>query len=275
MHRIIDDSALGRPVASPDNYAPDVLFPIARSGSRELLALASPLPFSGWDIWNAWELTWQSESGCPQLADCELRVPADSPNLVESKSLKLYLNSFAMSRFSSAGAVAATIRSDVARAAGADVEIHLRAPGELPMPTIDRLPGLCIDDTDVPCDRWEADASLLRTEPAVMADESLHSHLLRSLCPVTGQPDTGSVLIRYQGPRIDPGALLRYIVSFRRHQDFHEACVERMFRDIRHRCAPASLTVYARYQRRGGIDINPYRSTDAALRPPNLRLWRQ
>ncbi len=268
------ESALGRPVAYPDNYAPELLFPIARQGSRESLGLGSPLPFAGCDIWNAWELTWLAESGCPRLADCELRVPADSPNLVESKSLKLYLNSFAMSRFPSADAVAATIRSDVARAAGAEVEVRLRAPGEQPLPVFARLPGVCIDDADVRCDTWEVDEGLLSTGSAVMAEESLHTHLLRSLCPVTGQPDAGSVLIRYRGPRIDPGELLRYIVSFRRHQDFHEACVERMFRDIRERCASTSLTVYARYLRRGGIDINPYRSTDAEALP-NLRLWRQ
>lgn len=269
------DSVLGRPVDYPDHYAPESLVAISRRDSRERLGLGADLPFTGSDIWNAWELSWLSPSGCPALADCELRFPADSLRLIESKSLKLYLNSFAMSQFASADAVAATIRADLATAVGSDIGIRLRASGELPLPAIDRLPGICIDDAEVNCDSFDADAGLLAAEPAVRVEESLHSHLLRSLCPVTGQPDTGSVLVRYRGPRIDPAALLRYIVSFRRHQDFHEACVERMFCDIRERCGPESLTVYARYLRRGGIDINPYRSTDEAEPPPNLRLWRQ
>lgn len=269
------DTVLGRPVEYPDRYAPASLVALARRDSRERLGLGAALPFAGSDLWNAWELSWLAPSGCPQMADCELRIPAESPKLVESKSLKLYLNSFAMSHFASADAVAATIRADLAAAVGSDIGIRLRAPGELPLPAIDRLPGICIDDAVVDCDRFEADASLLSAEPAVQAEESLHSHLLRSLCPVTGQPDAGSVLVRYRGPRIDPAALLRYIVSFRRHQDFHEACVERMFCDIRERCGAESLTVYARFLRRGGIDINPYRSTEGAAPPPNLRLWRQ
>ena len=156
-----------------------------------------------------------------------------------------------MSRFASADAVLATLRADLSAAAGADVAVALRRPGDLPLPVLDRLPGACIDDADVACDTWTVEPALLRAEPAVTTDECLHSHLLRSLCPVTGQPDLGSVLVSYRGPRIDPADLLRYIVSYRRHQDFHEACVERMFLDIRARCAPESLTVYARFQRRG------------------------
>lgn len=268
------DNPLGRQVDYPETYAPGCLVPIARRDARDAIGLARPLPFQGADIWNAWELTWLAESGSPQIADLELRVPADSPNIVESKSLKLYLGSFAMSRFASAEAVGATIRADLEAATGAAVELALRRPGDLPLPAIERLPGACIDDPNVACDEWLPAPGLLAAEPAVVAREALHSHALRSLCPVTGQPDHGSVLVDYHGPRIDPSSLLRYIASFRRHPDFHEACVERMFLDLRERCRPKSLTVYARYQRRGGIDINPYRSTEPDP-APNLRLWRQ
>lgn len=270
---------LGRQVDYPDTYAPECLAAVARRPARAALAQdtpgsRTPLPFHGGDIWNARELTWLADSGCPQIADLELHIPADSPNLVESKSLKLYLGSFAMSRFASAEAVGTVIRADIEAVTGAAVDVTLRRPGDLPVPQIDRLPGACIDDQDVVCELWHPEPALLAAEPAIVTTEDLHSHVLRSLCPVTGQPDFGSVLVSYRGPRIDPAALLRYIASFRQHADFHETCVERMFLDIRERCAPASLTVYARYQRRGGIDINPWRSTEPAA-PPNLRLWRQ
>ncbi len=270
----MSEIALGKPVPYPPAYAPEVLFPIARADSRRRFGLTAPLPFEGADLWNAWELSWLAESGCPQVADLELRVPADSRCLVESKSLKLYLDSFAMTRFASAEAVAATLRTDLAAVTGAAVDVLLRRPNEQPLPVLVSLPGVCIDEADVACDAFDVDPGLLAAEQAMPAQESLHTHLLRSLCPVTGQPDSGSVLVSYRGPRIDPAALLRYVVSFRRHQDFHEACVERMFLDISARCRPESLTVYARYQRRGGIDINPYRSTEPG-RLPNLRLWRQ
>jgi 7-cyano-7-deazaguanine reductase len=270
----MSENALGKPVPYPSAYAPEVLFPIARSKSRRRLGLTAPLPFTGFDVWNAWELGWLAESGCPEVADLELRVPADSPYLVESKSLKLYLNSFAMSRFASPDSVAAIIRTDLEALTGAAVQVSLRRPAEPPLPVLERLPGHCIDAADVVCSAYDVDASVLMAEPADHAAESLHTHLLRSLCPVTGQPDSGSVLVTYRGPRIDSASLLRYVVSFRQHQDFHEACVERMFADISARCRPQSLTVYARYQRRGGIDINPYRSTEPGT-PPNLRLWRQ
>jgi 7-cyano-7-deazaguanine reductase len=268
------DTPLGKTVDNPDTYSPDVLCPIPRADARAALGLGRALPFTGCDIWNAWELTWLAPSGCPRLADCELRVPADSRHLVESKSLKLYLNSFAMSPFAAPDAVAATICADLGSVTGAAVEVRLRLPGDPPMPVIEQLPGACIDNANIACETRKPDPALLRAEPAAATTESLHSHLLRSLCPVTGQPDIGSVLVTYRGPRIDPAALLRYIVSYRRHQDFHEACVERMFVDILDRCAPESLAIYARYQRRGGIDINPYRATEATD-PPNLRLWRQ
>ncbi len=269
---MIKDSPLGQDSEYPDQYAPELLYPIARADSRRSLGVDETLPFHGQDIWNAWELTWLATNGRPDVAVAEIRVPADSPNIIESKSLKLYLNSYSMSRFESQAAVASTIARDLSEAAGANVEAYLNRVDSAP-PT-DAMPGDCIDDDAIDCDAYEVDPSLLRAVDDDLVTESLHSHLLRSLCPVTSQPDAGSLLIQYTGPRLDRAALLRYIVSFRQHNDFHEACVERMFLDIRERCQAEELTVYARYQRRGGIDINPWRSTGTA-RPDNLRLWRQ
>ncbi len=272
IQRPMSDNPLGQTVEMPDTYAPEVLFAIPRADARRALGITGALPFSGQDLWNAWELTWLAENGRPTAAQCRIRVPADSPSLVESKSLKLYLNSFAMSRFPDAPAVAGIIREDLARLTGVPVGVELESPAAAAR-AIQALPGRLIDELEVACDAWEVDASLLEAGGEIV-EESLHTHLLRSLCPVTGQPDSGSLLVSYRGARIAPESLLRYVTSFRRHQDFHESCVERVFLDIMDRCAPDVLTVYARYQRRGGIDINPYRSTDPAP-PADLRLWRQ
>jgi 7-cyano-7-deazaguanine reductase len=274
MQAMASDSPLGKSTSYPDRYAPSVLHPIARAESRSALELGDELPFYGVDIWNAWELSWLEPQGKPVAAIAQIRVAASSRNIVESKSLKLYLNSFSMSRFGSMDEVAGVIERDLRDAAGgavnvtlSSVEVHNHAQFEI-------LPGTCIDSLDVACDAVDVDPGLLSVDAENTVAESLHSHLLRSLCPVTRQPDLGSVLIQYSGAQIDASSLLRYIVSFRKHNDFHEACVERMFQDIQRQCAPSRLTVYARYQRRGGIDINPYRSTDAS-EAKNLRLWRQ
>ncbi len=262
------DSPLGQTTDYPDTYAPELLFPIARSDSRP----ADMPEFFGCDVWNAWELTWLGRSGMPRVAVAEVRVPAESPHIVESKSLKLYLNSFSMSRFASRDEVRGRITEDLSAAAGAEVSVRLAAAEA--EESVSSLPGDCLDELDVGCDRWEVDRGPLAANSDDVVEESLHTHLLRSLCPVTAQPDTGSLLISYRGPRLDREGLLRYVVSFRRHTDFHEACVERIFKDVFERCGPESLTVYARYQRRGGIDINPYRSTERG-NPDNPRLWRQ
>ena len=264
---------LGKATEYPREYAPQVLCPVARSEARDSMGVGVHLPFSGVDIWNAYELTWLDTSGKPRVGIATLTVPASSPNLVESKSLKLYLGSLAMSRYGSAGDLSAIIARDVSNTAGADVDVVIQPATDAKHLAIAALPGICIDDGLLRDDPRNPDAALLQVgdEPA---EENLHSHLLRSLCPVTGQPDTGSVLIHYSGPRIDRDSLLTYFVSFREHQDFHEACVERMFLDIKARCGRERLTVYARYNRRGGIDINPFRS-DCDDLAENLRLWRQ
>lgn len=260
---------LGRETDYPQNYAPQVLCPIARADSRAPLGISAPLPFSGEDIWNAWELTWLGPSGLPCIATAELRFPVSSPCIVESKSLKLYLGSFAMTTFASHADVRDAIERDLGACAGARVGVTLNADV-----AVATLGGDSIDSPGVDCTAYEVDPGLLRSDDADPVSECLHTHLLRSLCPVTNQPDIGSLEIAYSGPRIDRAALLRYVVSFREHNDFHEACVERMFVDIRERCRPTELSLHARYQRRGGIDINPYRST-AGESPANTRLWRQ
>jgi len=265
------ESPLGKASPYSSTYDATLLFAIARAESRARLGLGTDLPFAGVDIWNAWELSWLNENGVPQIASAQFDVPADSPRLIESKSLKLYLGSFAMSQFSSPASVRSAICKDLAACAGSEVAVSLSMVDNLPI--VQTLPGTCIDTVNARCDAYEVDASSLSASGKVVS-ETLHSHLLRSLCPVTGQPDIGSVLIRYLGAPIDHAGLLRYIVSFREHEDFHEACVERMFVDIQRHCQPAQLSVYARYQRRGGVDINPFRSNYESA-PENPRLWRQ
>ena len=268
------ESRLGQPVQYLDQYSPELLHTIPRAENRDALGLSGPLPFSGVDIWNAWELSWLDPDGKPLAATAEIRVPANSANIVESKSLKLYLNSFSMTNYVAESDVAETIEQDLSVRVGADVDVRIGNASSLYGPIISRLPGACLDELRVKCEAYEIDSSVLQSDSQEIVSEDLYSHLLRSLCPVTNQPDGGSVLVTYRGPRIDRPSLLRYIVSYREHNDFHENCVEKMFMDILERCQPEQLTIYARYLRRGGIDINPFRS-NFEDNPPNVRLWRQ
>lgn len=265
---------LGRETVYPQHYAPEALVPISRADGRVDLGIGGSLPFSGVDIWNAWELTWLSPTGLPRVATAEISVPADSTSIIESKSLKLYLGSFAMSRFDSAMIVSDTIADDLGRCAGAPVTVRVLSVPDTEFRSASRLAGPCLDSLEVVCSDWEVNPDLLHADADERVREDLHTHLLRSLCPVTAQPDIGSLQISYSGPRIDPAAFLRYVVSFRKHNDFHEACVERMFVDLVERCGCEELTLHARYQRRGGLDINPVR-TNSGEKPLNLRLWRQ
>jgi 7-cyano-7-deazaguanine reductase len=265
------ENPLGKSLDHPQDYAPGALFPIARSASRDALPVNGPLAFHGEDLWNAWELGWLDPSGKPMIATAVIRIPAQSENLIESKSLKLYLNSLANTRYSSDREVATLIASDLTTAAGCTVTVKISAATS---GDIDQLPGTCIDDSLFEAAANDGEIPALQSDAGSIASEELHSHLLRSNCPVTGQPDTGSILIRYEGPKIDRSRLLQYIVSYRNYNAFHEDCVERIFVDIRNQCATKKLTVYARYNRRGGLDINPFRS-DYEQAPQNLRLWRQ
>ena len=265
---------LGKKIDYCRRYAPELLCPIPRAYSRAALDLAGDPPFHGCDVWHAWELTWLDRRSLPQVAIAEIRVPAESVNIVESKSLKLYLNSLAMTRFETQTALVDTITTDISRAVGSEVRIALSSAACPQGTSFAPLRGECLDSRSVRCDTWTIDRRLLVADSDNVVSEDLHSHLLRSLCPVTNQPDCGSVQIRYRGPRIDRDGLLRYIVSFREHNDFHESCVERMFVDILHRCGPDRLSVHAHYLRRGGIDINPFRSNFETA-PEHIRVWRQ
>lgn len=268
------ENPLGNPVRYPTEYAPQVLFAVPREESRKVLLGGRELPFRGTDIWNAWELSWLDATGKPIVATAEISVDAESINIVESKSLKLYLNSLAMTRFDSSKQIRELIMGDLTRTAAGHVGVNIRTVEDGTPDSFDQLPGTCIDTLAVSAWSENIDPGVLTSDANAVVSEDLHSHLLRSNCPITDQPDTGSILVRYEGPRIDGASLLRYIVSFRKHNDFHEACVERIFLDIRHRCQTRKLTVYACYHRRGGIDINPYR-TDTQEDAPRLRLWRQ
>jgi 7-cyano-7-deazaguanine reductase len=272
-----DGSPLGKATDYPDRYDASLLFTVPRAPQRAALGIQGNLPFSGCDVWNAYEITWLDLQGRPRLAIGEFRVRAESPAMVESKSLKLYLGSFAQEPLASATALGERIATDLRRVCGDEVAVALTlgATFEAAVPSrVTSIRSESIDETDVTIDASHPDPALLAHAEAP-ADESLYSSLFRSTCPVTGQPDYADVFIRYRGPRIDRAGLLRYLVSFRRHAAFHEACVERIFVDIANRCRPARLSVYARFMRRGGIDINPFRSNVELAPPDNIRTTRQ
>ncbi|GAA0712013.1 NADPH-dependent 7-cyano-7-deazaguanine reductase QueF [Dokdonella soli] len=270
------DSLLGRASAYPDRYDPALLFPIPRAANRAALGMGAELPFHGVDIWNAYELSWLDARGKPEVALAEFRIPATSPNIVESKSFKLYLNSFNRERVGDAEDLRARLMSDLSAAAGSEVTVTLTLPGRFAEAHLAELDGELIDRLAIDIDDYGPPnaAHLVLAADVRAIEESLVSNLLKSNCPVTGQPDWASVQIRYTGPRIDRTGLLRYLVSFREHAEFHEHCVERIYVDLMRRCAPTQLSVYARYTRRGGLDINPWRR-NVAGNPLNLRGARQ
>ncbi len=277
MTNTADLSPLGKTSAYRTDYAPELLFPIARQGKRDELGLTGTLPFFGVDIWNAYEISWLNQRGKPQVAIARITVPADTPNIIESKSFKLYLNSFNQTRLDSVVALKTLLQQDLSAAAGGNVHISLTQPEEFGMVEMGELDGLLLDRLDIDVDHYSPDPSLLKAaldeEPV---EEKLVSHLLKSNCLVTGQPDWASVQIHYSGPQIDQESLLRYLIGFREHNEFHEQCVERIFIDILRQCHPQQLAVYARYTRRGGLDINPWRSNfSSASKPANLRGARQ
>lgn len=273
--KTFNSGPLGRESEFPAQYDASVLHAIARADGRSSLSIkAEQLPFYGEDLWNAYEVSWLNPKGKPVVALLELRVPVSSHSIVESKSLKLYLGSFNATHFESSGDVVLRIREDLSSLLGVSVGVNLLPVDSAPRFELASLPGDCLDDLDVAVEKYEVDSGLLRVKSEQPVQQCFHSHLLRSCCPVTGQPDWASVMIRYHGRELDASSLLKYLISFRSNQEFHEQCVERIFMDIYNLSQPASLTVYARYSRRGGIDINPYRSTEPDLLD-NLRLMRQ
>jgi 7-cyano-7-deazaguanine reductase len=271
----LENAPLGQHVAYPSQYDASLLFPIARSINRTSLNLPATLPFLGVDIWNAYELSWLDKKGKPQVGLATFSVPSNSPNIIESKSFKLYLNSFNHTRLTDVEQLRTTLRQDLSQAAGADVGVELILPTQFSGLIMAEMNGEYLDDLDIEVDCYSPDASLLRCSGEHIVSETLVSRLLKSNCPVTGQPDWASVQIQYQGKPLDRAALLRYIISFRNHSEFHEHCVERIFTDIMQACQPEQLTVYARYTRRGGLDINPWRSNTGATPPRDIRTVRQ
>ena len=277
-----EHSPLGKASAYVDQYDAKLLFPIPRAAKRAEIGITGSPPFLGADLWTAFELSWLNERGKPQVALAHITVPSDTPNIVESKSFKLYLNSFNNSRFGSAQEVQARIRADISEAAwrGAEhpgtVGIKLLLPEQFDREPVHELDGLSLDRLDIECTQYQPAPERLSANFAeAPVSEVLVSHLLKSNCLVTGQPDWGSVRIAYSGPQIDQEGLLQYIVSFRNHNEFHEQCVERIFMDLWTRCKPIKLEVYARYTRRGGLDINPWRTSHPQQLPANTRTARQ
>lgn len=278
-----EQSQLGRASAYVDRYDAGLLFPISRATQREAMGIAAnALPFFGADLWTAFELSWLNPRGKPQLAVAHFTVPCETPNIIESKSFKLYLNSFNSTVFADAEAVRERLRTDLSEALwrGSDrpagIGVKLIAPDMFDREQVHELDGLDLDRLDIECTHYQPAPELLASDPSqVPVAETLTSRLLKSNCLVTGQPDWGSVQIRYSGPPIDQAGLLGYIVSFRNHNEFHEPCVERMFWDIWRRCQPTKLAVYARYTRRGGLDINPFRASWPQALPGNTRMARQ
>ena len=287
-----EQSQLGKSSAYVDQYDASLLFPIPRADKRREIGIEGLPNFLGADLWTAFELSWLNPRGKPQVAIAHITVPCDSINIVESKSFKLYLNSFNNTKFADAAAVATCMKADLnaavwqkAGAALGDIEkspiqssvgVKILLPEMFDREPVHELDGLNLDRLDIECTRFTPAPDLLSAEfDEAPVSEVFTSSLLKSNCLVTGQPDWGSLRISYEGPQIEQAGLLQYIISFRNHNEFHEQCVERIFTDIWTRCKPIKLSVYARYTRRGGLDINPFRTSHPQAIPLNIRTARQ
>jgi 7-cyano-7-deazaguanine reductase len=286
MNNAPEQSQLGQASAYVDHYDAALLFPIARQTKRDEIGITHALPFMGADLWTAYELSWLNARGKPQVAICYITVPCETPNIVESKSVKLYLNSFNNTPFEGLDhgeqAVREAIALDIGAAAWAKprgeakVGVRLVTQEQFAQEKLQELGGLPLDRLDIACTHYTPAPELLAAAfDEQPVSEVLVSHLLKSNCLVTNQPDWGSVQISYSGPQIDQETLLQYIVSFRNHNEFHEQCVERIFMDVWKRCKPTKLAVFARYTRRGGVEINPFRTSYPQALPSLGRLARQ
>lgn len=269
------NSPLGKLSAYIAEYDKTLLYPILRKIKRDEIQVPTPLPFYGFDTWNAYEISWLNLNGKPEVAIGRFDISSDSENIIESKSFKLYLNSFNNSKFLSIQQVQENLKNDIQNAVNGNVYINLVAINDFPNIHIANFDGECIDGVDVTCDTYIVNPQYLACDNTNPVEEVLFSHLLKSNCLVTGQPDWGTVKIHYKGAKINRNGLLKYIVSFRNHNEFHEQCVERIFMDIMRFCKPEKLTVEARYTRRGGLDINPVRSTEIINPSQNIRMARQ
>ena len=267
---------LGQKTEYASQYDRTLLQPVPRALNRDGLGITQNQPFTiGADIWTAYEISWLNEKGLPQVAIADIYLDYQSQNLIESKSFKLYLNSFNQSKFADFNTVQQTMQRDLSECAQGDVKVRLNPVAVYDSQKIDHLQGDCIDEQDIEITSYEFNADWLKDCVSdEIIEEKLVSHLLKSNCLITNQPDWGTLHIHYVGNKIDHEKLLRYVVSFRQHNEFHEQCVERIFCDLMYYAKPEKLTVYARYTRRGGLDINPFRSNFENL-PENLRLARQ
>lgn len=272
-------SQLGKVSAYQTEYDASLIFPIPRQTKRDEIGVfaGTALPFFGVDWWNAYEVSWLNLRGKPQVAIVSVMAPADSPNIVESKSFKLYLNSFNQTKLAGVDALRSLLQTDLSAGFGAPVQVSITTQNQFSLCAMQDFDGILLDRLDIEVDRYTPDPDLLKADHSTPAvEETLVSHLLKSNCLVTGQPDWGSVQITYVGAPIDQEGLLRYLIGFRNHNEFHEQCVERIFVDIQRLCKPQKLSVYARYTRRGGLDINPWRANfSTGKMPSNARLARQ
>jgi 7-cyano-7-deazaguanine reductase len=268
------DAPLGKKSPYVNTYTPSLLFPVPRKLKRDEIGIQSLLPFTGFDIWNGFELSWLNSKGKPIVSTAEFCFPCESPNIVESKSFKLYLNSFNNSRFESFDQVQTILEGDLSGCTESKVSVKLFQLDE-GSHLIGKLSGKCLDDLDVEVSNYQPNPSFLSTQDNLV-EETVYTNLLKSNCLVTGQPDWGTIQISYKGQQINHEGLLKYIVSLRDHNEFHEQCVERVYFDLLNICRPEFLSVYARYTRRGGLDINPYRvSPGFVAKIENTRLIRQ
>lgn len=273
-HENVILSPLGKKTTYISEYQRDLLFPIPRKAKRDEIDVPVRLPFKGVDIWNAYELSWLNAKGKPIVALGEFIFPCESPNIIESKSFKLYLNSFTNTPFDSVETVKKIIQKDLSEFAGSEVQVKILPIESFSGHQLKSFEGICLDNLDISCDHYQINPAYLKTENTIVS-ETVYSNVLKSNCLVTGQPDWGSVQIHYTGHRISHEGLLKYLVSFRNHNEFHEQCVERIFMDIMRECHPQQLTVYACYTRRGGLDINPFRSTEKDIPESMTRQYRQ
>lgn len=271
---LLKHSPLGKETNYLTQYDPNLLFAIPREFNRSQIQVSMPLPFHGGDLWTAYELSWLNSKGKPEVALMEFYVPCDSRCIVESKSIKLYLNAISQTRFADVTEVVAHIKTDLSAKAEADVTVKIFSLTDPAFTQISQFAGVCLDGLDIEVDTYTVTPHYLKTTTEQVT-ESVYSHLLRSNCEITKQPDWASVQISYTGPKIDHANLLKYLISFREHNEFHEPCCERIFIDILRQCHCQELTVYLRYTRRGGLDINPFRSTHATHPPAVGRLVRQ
>lgn len=264
MNTTLENCPLGKTSLYQDEYTPTLLYPVSRNLGRDQLEITNNLPFEGIDLWNSYELSWLDLLGKPHFTLATLTLSCRTPNLIESKSLKLYLNSFNQTKLSSKEELKKIIEKDLSLIAGGPVNILFTPPNKLSTLELSQPPGLCIDSLTINTSSYYPDPSLLQTTEE-QGDEILHSYLLKSNCLITGQPDWASLIIRYKGAKIDHASLLKYIISYRKHAGFHEHCVEKIYCDLLNSCKPSHLTVFARYTRRGGLDINPFRSNFETL----------